>query len=165
MADTFRIRAATIEDAETIAWHRARMFQDMGEVPPHLFDEFRAKARSALEEMIARGEYQGWLATPAVAPAKIIGGAGVQLLQALPRPLHSDDGTKVSDGRYGVIINVFTEPDWRRRGVAVRLLRRVIDWAKTQRIDRIVLHASKDGRALYERLGFSASNEMRFDGN
>src|SRR5262249_27848829 len=111
------------------------------------------------------GEYMGWLATPAAAPANIIGGAGVQLLQALPRPLRSDDGTKVSDGRYGVIINVFTEPNWRRRGVAELLLRRLIDWAKEQCIDRIVLHASKDGRVLYERLGFIASNEMRFDGN
>ena len=115
MSESFDIRLATAADANTIAWHRARMFQDMGEGPPHLFDEFRAKARSALEELIAGGEYMGWLATPADVPGNIVGGAGLQLLQALPRLLRSGDGTKISDGRYGVIINEFTEPDWRRR--------------------------------------------------
>ena len=63
MSDLFRIRLATPADAETIAWHRARMFQDMGEVPPNLFETFRANReiafmmRSRVVNMSA-----GWLA-------------------------------------------------------------------------------------------------------
>jgi GNAT superfamily N-acetyltransferase len=164
MSEPFSIRLAAPPDADTIAWHRARMFQDMGDVPPELFDEFRAKARVAIDEMMVRGEYIGWLANPSNAPDNIIAGAGVQLLRALPRPFRSSPGAKVSDGRYAVIINVFTEPNWRRRGVAGQLLRQIIEWVQAEGIDRIILHASKDGRALYERLGFVASNEMRFAG-
>ena len=137
------------------------MFRDMGDVPPNLFDEFRGKAKVATEEMLARGEYVGWLASPDDASDNIIGGAGVQLQRGLPRPFTSADGTKVSDGRLGVIINVFTEPEWRRRGVAEQLLRRLIEWARAENIDRIILHASDEGRSLYERLGFVAGNEMR----
>jgi hypothetical protein len=37
MSDTFRVRRATKQDAGIIAWHRARMFQDMGEVSPDAF--------------------------------------------------------------------------------------------------------------------------------
>ena len=161
MSEAFHVRLATPADADMIARHRARMFRDMGDVPPELFDEFRAKAKVAIEKMLARGEYVGWLASPDSAPDNIIGGAGLQLQRALPRPFTSADGTKVSDGRLGVIINVFTEPEWRRRGVAEKLLRRIIEWARAEHVDRIILHASDEGRSLYERLGFVVSNEMR----
>jgi len=45
MGDKFRIRLATLDDAEVISWHRARMFQDMGELPANLFEAFRARSR------------------------------------------------------------------------------------------------------------------------
>jgi hypothetical protein len=41
--DMFRIRRATEQDADIIAWHRARMFQDMGErLILHASEEGRA---------------------------------------------------------------------------------------------------------------------------
>ena len=164
MSESFVVRLATPADADTVAWHRARMFRDMGDVPPNLFDEFRGKAKVAIEDMLARGEYVGWLASPDGASDNIIGGAGLQLQRALPRPFSSAGGTKVSDGRLGVIINVFTEPEWRRRGLAALLIKRIIDWSRQEGIDSLVLHASDEGRGLYERLGFIATTEMRFNG-
>jgi GNAT superfamily N-acetyltransferase len=161
MSRSFTVRLATPADADTIAWHRAHMFRDMGDVPPNLFDEFRGKAKIATEEMLARGEYVGWLASPDGAPDNIVGGAGLQLQRSLPHPFNSAGGTKVSDGRLGLIINVFTEAEWRRRGVAELLLRQIIEWAQAERLDRIILHATDIARSLYERLGFVASNEMR----
>jgi GNAT superfamily N-acetyltransferase len=71
----------------------------------------------------------------------------------------------VAAGRHGIVVNVFTESAWRRRGVAELLMREVLAWAREQRLDRLVLHASADGRRLYERLGFVATNEMRFAGD
>jgi ribosomal protein S18 acetylase RimI-like enzyme len=53
------------------------------------------------------------------------------------------------------------EPAWRRRGVADRLMRAVLDGLAVRGIRRVVLHASNEGRRLYERLGFVATNEMR----
>jgi GNAT superfamily N-acetyltransferase len=46
----------------------------------------------------------------------------------------------------------------------VLLLQRIIDWARAERLDRLVLHASEAGRSLYERLGFVGTNEMRLAG-
>ena len=37
--------------------------------------------------------------------------------------------------------------------------------ARDEKLDRLLLHASVNGRALYERLGFMATNEMRFAGD
>ena len=162
MSESFRIRLATSADAETIAWHRARMFQDMGEVRMELFEEFRAQSRDRLHDALARSEYVGWLASFENDSNLIVGGAGVHLHRTLPHPLNQ---SALAEGRHGVIVNVFTEPEWRRRGVAEMLLRRIIEWARAERLDRLVLHASEEGRALYERLGFVTSNEMRFAGD
>jgi predicted GNAT family acetyltransferase len=62
-------------------------------------------------------------------------------------------------------VNVFTEPQWRRRGIAGRLVKEIITWSRNEQIDRLLLHASDDGRSVYERLGFIAGNEMRFVGH
>ena len=163
MSELFNIRLATPADAGAIAWHRARMFQDMGEVPSDVFEELRAKSFEHLHDALTRGEYVGWLASAATSPTTIIGGAGVALHDASPHPLVRSTGEiQVAEGRHGIILNVFTEPEWRRRGVAALLLERILAWARAERLDRLVLHASKEGRVLYERFGFVATNEMRF---
>ena len=64
-------------------------------------------------------------------------------------------------GRQGIGLNVYTEPRWRRRGVARSLMTAVLSWARAERLESLVLHAAPDGRARYEELGFVATNEMR----
>jgi GNAT superfamily N-acetyltransferase len=162
MPDTFRIRRATAQDAGIVAWHRARMFQDMGDVSGDAFEILRAKARARLKEWLDSGDYVGWLATPANQPEMVVGGAGVQLQPILPRPVNA---STVGEGRQGTVVNVFTEPQWRRRGIAGLLIKEIITWSKDEHLDRLLLHASDEGRSLYERLGFIAGNEMRFVGD
>ena len=157
--DTFEIRRATAQDADIISWHRARMFQDMGDVSGEAFEILRTKAQARLEQWIDSCDYIGWLATPADKPQTIVGGAGIQLQPILPRPV---DTSTIGEGRQGTIINVFTEPLWRRRGIAGLLIKEIVAWSKSERLDRLILHASDEGRSLYERFGFVASNEMRF---
>lgn len=161
-SDTFRIRRGTAQDADIISWHRARMFQDMGDVSGDTFEILRAKARTRLKQWIENDDYVGWLATPAHEPEMIVAGAGVQLQRILPRPLNV---STIGEGQQGTIVNVFTEPQWRQRGIAGLLIKEIIIWSKNEQIDRLVLHASDEGRSIYERLGFVASNEMRFVGD
>src|SRR5438132_13958736 len=112
MPDTFRIRRATAQDADIVARHRARMFQDMGDVSGDAFEILRAKARARLKEWLDSGDYVGWLATPADQPEIVVGGAGVQLQPILPRPVNA---STVGERRQGPAVNVCTEPHWRRR--------------------------------------------------
>jgi GNAT superfamily N-acetyltransferase len=162
MPDTFRIRRAMAQDAGIVAWHRARMFQDMGDVSGDAFEILRAKARARLKKWLDSGDYVGWLATPADQPEMVVGGAGVQLQPILPRPVNP---STVGEGRQGTVVNVFTEPQWRRRGVAGLLMKEIITWSKDEHLDRLLLHASDEGRSVYERLGFIPGNEMRFVGD
>jgi GNAT superfamily N-acetyltransferase len=64
-----------------------------------------------------------------------------------------------------LIVNVFTEPEWRQRGLAKLLMNTIIAWSREQNLDALVLHASDDGRALYEQLGFIATTEMSLGGD
>ena len=162
MSQEFHIRQATPEDAAVIGWHRARMFQDMGLVPEELFESYRTKALDHLRKALASGEYIGWLVSETNAPEKIVAGAGVVIRLVPPFPHRTGNGEiTIAEGRQGVIVNVFTEPEWRRRGLAKLLMQEIISWSRDQSLDNLVLHASDDGRGLYQQLGFVLTNEMR----
>jgi GNAT superfamily N-acetyltransferase len=161
----FKIRLATLTDIELISQHRARMFQDMSELPADLFETFRAQSRDTLQRMFERGEYIGWLASPENERDHVVAGAGVQLREVPPHPQTNASGKiDIVSGRQAIIQNVFTEPEWRRRGLAALLIKRIVDWTRQEGVDSLVLHASDEGRALYERLGFIDTSEMRFSG-
>lgn len=160
----FSIRRTTVADASAIARHRAEMFSDMGQLPPALYDPLVQETIARLKIMIPEGEYVGWLAAPAEDPATIVAGAGVQLRHALPHALAAASHEVLARGRQGIVLNVFTEKAWRKKGAARRLMEEMLAWAKTAGLDTLVLHAAPDGRHLYESLGFVQTNEMRFTG-
>ena len=47
-------------------------------------------------------------------------------------------------------------------GDVLKSYKEIITCCKNEQIDRLVLHASDEGRSIYERLGFTESNERRF---
>jgi GNAT superfamily N-acetyltransferase len=161
-AAQFLIRRAGPEDAPIIACHRARMFQDMGEISAAMFDDFVAVSRAWTERAIASGEYLGWFAIPKTQSDVIAADAGVQLRQVPPHPFRPAKDGAFAKGRHAIVLNVFTEPEWRKRGVAMLLLDEIICWARAEKLDQLVLHASPQARSLYERMGFTVTNEMRF---
>ena len=56
-----------------------------------------------------------------------------------------------------------TVSDDTRRSGPTRIVRAILDWCRTQGVTRVTLHASEEGRGIYERLGFSQTNEMRLE--
>jgi GNAT superfamily N-acetyltransferase len=155
----YRIRPATIADAAAIASHRVRMFSDMGQMPTAaLAAGLLAQSSVAIAACLREGSYLGWLAIDA--GTRIIAGVGVHLKPQLPRI--SEDGTLVVHGPVPLIVNVYTEPAARGQGIARALMQALMEWASTAGCDRVLLHASDAGRPLYESLGFTPTNEMRW---
>jgi GNAT superfamily N-acetyltransferase len=161
MPDVFAVRSAAPSDAAIIARHRAEMFRDMGQLPSAVYPDLIEQTISYLSRAIGSGEYVGWLVTVQDS-TDVFAGAGVQLRRILPRPMTEDGQTRIAAGREAIVLNVFTERPWRRKGVARLLMQHVLDWAPDADIDRLVLHASDEGRVLYERLGFVPTGEMRY---
>jgi GNAT superfamily N-acetyltransferase len=135
------------------------MFRDMGQLPAGQEEELARATASFLREAMPRGEYLAWIAESDASPPLAIGGAGAQLRPILPRPRTGADELEL--GPEAIVLNVYVEREWRRRGVAEALMRTVLDVLAARGFRRIVLHASVDGRRLYERLGFVPTNEMR----
>lgn len=152
------IRPVSLHEAAIVARHRLRMFQEMGEVPLALADELEQASERALSALLASGEYQGWFAeTP---EGKVVAGAGVHVKPQLPRI--APGGGRVASDAVPLVVNVWTEPQWRGQGLARRLMRHLMDQARERGHDRVVLHASDAGRPLYAALGFVPTNEMRW---
>ncbi len=158
----YRIRRATAADAGVLARHRAEMFRDMGELPASVYDTLIDAARAYLTQAVTDGRYVGWVAELDAGSREVVGGAGLQLRELLPRPDVARE--RLVRGPQGLIVNVYTERAWRRKGVADALMRELLQWCRGNGIESVVLHASDDGRPLYEKLGFRPTNEMRYDG-
>jgi GNAT superfamily N-acetyltransferase len=155
----YSIRRSTVDDAAVIARHRVAMFTDMGDVPTEdLSNDLLERSTRALAAYLADGSYVGWLAI--TADGDVIAGAGVHIKPQLPRI--SYDHARVEDSPVPLAVNVYTEPQWRKRGIARVLMKVAMEWASSQGADRVVLHASDAGRPLYESLGYHVTNEMRW---
>ena len=105
-----------------------------------------------VQAKLESGEYLGWLAVRE--GDVVVAGAGLWLMDWPARMVGGS-------ARRGNILNVYTEPQFRRRGLARGLMEVALEWCKANQIDLVILHASPEGRRLYESLGFQASNEMR----
>ena len=159
----YRIRRATAADAGVLARHRAEMFRDMGELPDGLYDALVEAARAYVTQAITDGRYVGWVAELDDRSGEIVAGAGLQLRELLPRPNLARE--RLVHGPQGLVVNVYTERAWRRKGVADALMRELLRWCRGNGIESIVLHASGEGRPLYQKLGFTPTNGMRYDGS
>lgn len=60
----------------------------------------------------------------------------------------------VSSGLKAYIMSMYTEPAWRRRGLARQTLHMLIEEAHRRGIQWITLEATAAGRPLYESMGF-----------
>ncbi len=62
------------------------------------------------------------------------------------------------NGFYGVVMNVYTEPEYRKQGICTKLLKNLIEYGKSRGLGRIDLSATEDGYPIYKKLGFTEKN-------
>ena len=58
------------------------------------------------------------------------------------------------NGLYGEVLNVYTEPAYRGKGLCTKLMNTLIEYGKNKGLGRIDLSATKEGYPLYAKLGF-----------
>ena len=147
----WRIRQATVADIETILHHRRSMFADMGDGSEAELDAMVTSARPFVEAAFRDGSYRGWLIEVG---GYVVAGGGVAIVAYQPTPLDSAP-------RRAYVLNMYTEPAYRRQGMARRVLEAIIPWCREQGLKAVLLHASDAGRPLYLQMGFEPTNEMR----
>ena len=152
MSENYTVRRATVDDVDLISDQRITMFHDMGFMDDAALRRMDATFRIWLINKITVGLYQGWFML--TDDGEVAAGAGLWLNEWLPHPY---DARTIR----GYILNVYTVPAHRKRGLARRLVNEILDYCRDHDVRVVALHASDEGRAIYEALGFAPSNEMR----
>ena len=78
---------------------------------------------------------------------EIICTAGL-LIYYLP-PLNIEKYRKI-----GHILNFYTKPAYRKKGIGLKLMNYIKDTAVNEKIDRLVLNSTKMGFSMYKKAGF-----------
>ncbi|MGO9796396.1 MAG: N-acetyltransferase family protein [Terracidiphilus sp.] len=145
------IRTAEPTDAALISAHRRAMFAEIDTLDESLLNELERRSVPWTERMIRGGKYYGWIAINAGLP---VASASLLVLDWPPHPFDPRGELR------GYLLNVYVEPEYRKRGLAHQLVERCMAEARRQGIRVVTLHSSQAGRPIYERLGFHATNEM-----
>ncbi len=147
-----RIRQAGIHDLPEILRQRRAMFHDAGYTDATALNAMQETSEPYIREGLLSGKFVAWIAE--TSDSEPTGYSAVLITSTPSHPLDPQC-------RRAVILNVYTYPQYRRQGIARRLMETMIAWCQTQDFASVSLHASKDGRALYESLGFEPTSEMR----
>ena len=102
---------------------------------------------------LSDGTFISWLALD---NDRIIGTSGMSIVDKPPY-------FGCPSGKIGLLSSMFTDPNYRRKGIAKTLLSKVIDEAKTQGCGTVQITASDMGVLLYSDYGFEKNeNFMQF---
>ena len=101
---------------------------------------------------MADGTFVSWLAMDG---DKIIGTSGMSFVEKPPY-------FGCPSGRIGLLSSMFTNPDYRRKGIAKELLSRVINEAKVFGCGTVQITASDMGVKLYTDLGFQHNDNFMY---
>lgn len=134
-----KIREAAPSESAIILHHRRSMFRDMGKGTVEELDRMVEVARPWLAQAMEDGSYRHWLAIDS--SGRVAGGGGV-LLSPWPANPHDPRAERA------VILNIYTEPEFRRRGVARQVMTMILAWIKAHGLRGVNLHASDGAAAL-----------------
>jgi ribosomal protein S18 acetylase RimI-like enzyme len=150
-ASMYQMIVATAADAPIISQHRRRMFVDAGRADNQVLDVMADHFEPWVERMLAEGKYNGWIMTSA---GQVVASAGLLILDWPPHPLDPRQDKR------GYLLNVFVEPEFRRKRLASQLIEVALSEARRRKIRVVALHSTDSGRALYESNGFRRTDEM-----
>jgi GNAT superfamily N-acetyltransferase len=155
-ADSYTLRPGTLADAPTLARQRRLMFDEIDRLPDAEGNQLEIAIRDYIERAMPAGTFHAWVIEHA---GEVVAGGGLQLRTLMPRPGF------VRGEPEGLIVSMWTEPEHRRRGLGRRVVEAILAWGAANGVTRFTLHASNDGRPLYELYGFIQTNEMRLSLN
>lgn len=137
------IRKATVEDLEQLTKLRIE-FLRKNEEDPELLKSFEQKSYEYFKENIQSGDFVAYVA---VVNSEIIATSGVCFYTLPPTYEHLD-------GKNAYIMNMYTKPKYRGKGIASLLLSLVVQEAKNRNCTKINLNSTEMGKPIYEKYGF-----------
>ena len=148
----FLLRKANLNDIDKLVEFRVEFLKEIQNPPiDKEIKIFRKSLKNFLLKKMKSNEFISWLAE---ADKKFIATCGLSFLQ---KPPHFFNMT----GKFAYIMNMYTKPEWRRKGISSALLDKLIEEIKEKGIQSVVLHATPYGKSLYEKFGFRENDGVK----
>ena len=140
-----RYRKATMSDVDKLAQIRSVFLMEANDIRMETEREKMENANKAyFITALAEDRFAAWLALDG---EKIVATSGLSFYTVPPN-------VNCADGKVAYIMNMFTFPEYRKQGIGMELLKRIVEEAKNRGYKKITLNATDIGRPLYERYGF-----------
>lgn len=123
-----------------------------GKQEPEKENKLREELYKFFEEEIPTETYITWLA---VAGEQCVGTGGMKISK-------KPGSFRIPDGLNGYIMNMFTLPEYRRRGIAGTILNHLIEEGREKGIKFFELHATEEGEPLYIKNDFVLHKEPTY---
>lgn len=119
-------------------------------------DTVKIESRRYYEKALEDGSHVAYLVFDG---NRFVGAGGVSFFQVMPT-YHNPTGKKA------YIMNIYTDPNYRRKGIASRTLDLLVNECRSAGVNMITLESTDMGRSLYEKYGFTKmDNEMELLGD
>lgn len=145
-------RKATTDDLDILTKTRIEVLRAANGLDDNTnMSRVEKETRAYYENALENGSHTAYLVFDGDV---FIGAGGISYYTVMPT-FHNPTGRKA------YIMNMYTRPDYRRKGIAAKTLDLLIQDAKKRAVTSIGLEATDMGRKLYERYGFvSMTSEM-----
>ncbi len=145
-----QIKRATVSDIDGLVENRMNFIYSIKNIrPPKSFEDLTLKY---IKENMENGSLAAWIA---IEGKEIVSSCILCITEQLPLPISSN-------GKIGYVYNVFTIPEYRRKGLALQVLGQMKEYAINNGITLLNLTATDDGLNLYKKAGFElVEREMR----
>ncbi len=140
------IRRVTNEDLSGMTEARLDYLREMqGDRPSAYLKELQQSLELFFIQSIAEGSF---IALLAEYEGKAVSYGGM-ILKKIPGDLNQSSYLE------GDILNMYTLPEYRRKGISSLILENLLAEAEKKGVSKVALHCSKDGEPLYRKYGFS----------
>ena len=138
-------KRATIDDIEILTKTRIEVLRAANKLADDVdMTEVEKQSYEYYSKALNEGTHTAYLVFD---EAKFVGAGGVSYFRVMPT-YHNPSGNKA------YIMNMYTNPEYRRQGIAFETLRLLVEDAKSRGVNAISLEATDMGRQLYEKYGF-----------
>ena len=143
-------RRATIKDLDELVRTRIEVLRAANKLDESVdMSEVERQSRDYYTKALADGSHTAYLVYDG---DKFVGAGGVSYFRVIPT-YHNPSGEKA------YIMNMYTAPEYRRKGIAFKTLDLLVRAAKERNVKAISLEATDMGRPLYEKYGFVKMND------
>jgi GNAT superfamily N-acetyltransferase len=140
-------RRATLGDVPALVEYRVRFLNELhGRAENDETKVIRESLLRYFNKAIPSGDFIAWVAE---LDGKMVATSGMVVWE---KPATYGG---VESGRLGYLLNFYTIPEARRRGIATRMLNELIKEARLLGLRYLHLHASKYGEPIYRKAGFT----------